>query len=100
MSVNYFEVSSSDPRYPDDLRTVLPQANLCCVGDQSLLGKRAISICGSRRASDEALGWAHRFGSEAAKRGLAVVSGYARGVDRKAHKGALESGGYTIAVLP
>ena len=42
---------------------------------------------------------AYRFGREAALKGLVVVSGYARGVDRQAHKGALDIGGNTIAVL-
>ena len=64
------------------------------------MAKRAIGICGSRDASPEAQDYAFKFGSEAAKQGLVVVSGYARGVDRQAHKGALRAGGNTIAVLP
>jgi DNA processing protein len=32
--------------------------------------------------------------------GFVVVSGYARGIDRQAHKGAMEVGGATIAILP
>lgn len=100
MSIDNFVIRRSDSSYPDPLRTVLPDAELCCVGDRSLLAKRAIGICGSRGASEEALIWAYKFGAEASNHGLVVVSGYARGVDRQAHKGALESGGSTIAVLP
>lgn len=69
------------------------------IGNTSLLRKKAISICGSRDASVSALKWAYEFGRQAAKHGVVVVSGYARGVDRQAHKGALEAGGETIAVL-
>ena len=71
-----------------------------CVGNANLLTLKAIGICGSRNASNDALKWARRFGAEAAERELVVVSGYARGTDREAHKGALEAGGTTIAVLP
>jgi DNA processing protein len=58
-----------------------------------------VAIVGSRRADAygrEAAGW---FGRELAARGLAIISGYARGADESAHRGALETEGVTVAVL-
>jgi DNA processing protein len=60
----------------------------------------AIGICGSRNVSKDALVWAYKFGAKAAKRDLVVVSGHAKGIDREAHRRALQNGGSTIAVLP
>src|SRR5207247_8215809 len=39
------------------------------------------------------------LGRELAAAGVLVVSGLARGVDGEAHRGALETNGYTVAVL-
>lgn len=100
MKEEYITILPSDPRYPEAVKTILFNTTLYAVGDLSLLDQRAIGICGSRNASAEAQNWALKFGREAAKRDLVVVSGYARGIDRQAHKGALEAGGRTIAVIP
>ena len=42
---------------------------------------------------------ARRLGRELAAAGIVVVSGLARGIDAEAHRGALEAGGPTVAIL-
>ena len=93
-------IRPDDSSYPVGAIAPTQGVTLTCVGNLGLLNMKAIGICGSRNASADALKYARSFGSEAAKRDLVVVSGYARGIDREAHKGTLESGGRTIAVLP
>jgi DNA processing protein len=85
---------------PKHLAALLAQDHLDAVGNVHLLEQKAIGICGSRNASNGGLERAYEFGREAALKGAVVVSGYAKGVDRQAHLGALEAGGATIAVLP
>ncbi len=100
MSNSATAIHPDNPSYPLAAATVVGGVTLTCIGNTDLFAMQGIGICGSRDASDDALKYAYRFGSEAAKRNLVVISGHARGVDREAHKGALESGGRTIAVLP
>lgn len=99
MMSDYAVISPSDSAYPEALSDVLPGTRLYAIGNVDLLKKRAIGICGSREASPEALQWALKFGTEMAGHGFVVASGYARGVDRQAHKGSLQAKGATIAVL-
>jgi len=59
----------------------------------------AIAIVGSRRATPHGIDVARRLASGLAAAGFTVVSGLARGIDAASHRGALESGGRTLAFL-
>ena len=64
-----------------------------------LLDSPAVAVVGARSCSAYGAHVARSLGRELAGAGLAVVSGLARGVDGEAHRGALEAGGPTVAVL-
>ena len=89
----------ADPTYPALLHQLdLPPPVLYCRG--RIPSCPAIAIVGSRQASRQGLDVAEVFGRDLAAFGLAVVSGFARGVDLAAHQGALSAtGGRTVAVL-
>jgi DNA processing protein len=93
-------VSLVDPDYPCLLREIpSPPPLLFYKGSVSDTMRDGIAIVGSRRASLGGLRMASYLARELAGRGFAIVSGLARGIDTAAHKGALEVGGLTIAVL-
>jgi DNA processing protein len=67
--------------------------------DADVLARPAVAIVGARACSPYGAQVARMLGRELAAAGLVVVSGLARGVDGEAHRGALEAGGVTVAVL-
>jgi DNA processing protein len=92
----------SDPAFPPALGSIFdppPGLFLRGTGEVELLDRPAVAIVGARACSSYGSHVARVFGRELAAAGLVVVSGLARGVDGEAHRGALEAGGTTVAVL-
>ncbi len=93
-------VTLSSDEYPPLLREISDAPLVLYVhGDARLLSRHAVAIVGSRRPTAYGSSVAHRLASDLAQRGLVVVSGLARGIDSASHRGALEAGGKTVAVL-
>jgi DNA processing protein len=91
-----------DPAYPPLLAAIHdPPPVLWLRGDADpgLLSLPSVAIVGARACSGYGRAVARAVGRELAAAGLVVVSGMARGIDAEAHRGALEAGGLTVAVL-
>lgn len=89
-----------DPLFPLALLAVRPQPEvLYARGDLTLLARPLVAIIGSRTPTTYGTRVAYQAAEAAARAGLVVVSGMARGLDTRAHRGALDAGGKTIAVL-
>lgn len=59
----------------------------------------SLAIVGTRKASREGIRIAEEFAEYFAAMGIAIISGLAMGIDTAAHKGSLNQGGVTVAVL-
>ncbi len=93
-------VTLASDDYPPLLREVSDAPLVLYVqGDAGLLSRHAVAMVGSRRPTAYGSSVAHRLASDLAQRGLVIVSGLARGIDSASHRGALEAGGKTVAVL-
>jgi DNA processing protein len=93
-------VTVLDPDYPANLRLIpnLPPF-LFCRGELSDGDARSVAVVGAREASDAGIRRAASMSRQLAEAGVTVVSGLAKGIDTAAHRGALEAGARTIAVL-
>jgi DNA processing protein len=94
--------SLSRSQLPPLLRAIHdPPARLYVRGDPELeiLARPAVAIVGARACSPYGAQVARMLARELAGAGVVVVSGLARGVDAEAHRGALDAGGTTVAVL-
>jgi DNA processing protein len=88
--------------FPRSLSAIFdPPVGLFVRGDEALalLDRPAVALVGARSCSSYGAHVARTFARELAAAGLVVVSGLARGVDGEAHRGALQAGGTTVAVL-
>ncbi len=60
---------------------------------------KTVAIVGSRHSTRYGEEIAYKLAFELAKKGVVVVSGLAFGIDTVAHRGCLDAGGITVAVL-
>jgi DNA processing protein len=95
-------IGRSRAGFPGLLRAVHdPPPGLFVRGDADveLLSRPAVAIVGARACSGYGAAAARALARDVARAGPIVVSGLARGVDAEAHRGALEAGAPTVAVL-
>ena len=86
--------------YPERLAAIAsPPPVLYCRGDPEVLVRAQVAIVGSRGATRGGRARARTLARELATRGLVVTSGLARGIDTAAHRGALDAGAQSVAVL-
>lgn len=93
-------VTLDDQEYPYLLKNIYdPPPVIYIKGDLSALNNETVAIVGTRKATYYGKTMAINLARELASFKINVVSGLARGIDSYAHKGALEAGGPTTAVL-
>ena len=68
-------------------------------GADCLSGEKMFSVVGTRRPSPTGMRAAREIACGLSREGVTVVSGLAYGIDACAHRGALEGGSPTVAVL-
>jgi DNA processing protein len=92
-----------EENYPEDLKKFLSTSAppvLSVIGNKELLHQKKVAFSGSRNVSEKGIKITEDAVTELIKQNIAIVSGYAKGVDFTAHYTALKNGGTTIIVLP
>jgi len=89
-----------DSNYPTRLKHIAsPPPLLMIHGNLEALSLPQIALVGSRYPTQAGQAQAFEFSESLADMGFVITSGLARGVDTYAHKGCLQTGGMTVAVL-
>lgn len=93
-------LTREDERYPRALfRLKASPRSLFALGNIGLLHSDCLAVVGTRECSPNDYTRVRALAREVARAGYTVVSGMALGCDAAAHRGALDVGGNTIAVL-
>lgn len=99
---NIWVISRADSIYPRRLKTRLKEDApplLYGCGDLALLEKGGLAVVGSRHVDEELISYTEGIGKLAADAHRTLISGGAKGIDRAAINGALQSGGEAVAVM-
>ncbi|NLI57823.1 MAG: DNA-protecting protein DprA [Clostridium sp.] len=89
----------NDELYPSYLKNIYDPPVVLYVKGSFKRNEKYLAVVGSRKATSYGLSMAQTISKELSNYGITVVSGMARGVDSYAHKGVVDAGGRTIAVL-
>lgn len=85
--------------YPSRLRGIHQAPPLIFAQGNLVPGDRAVSVVGSKAASERGLAIAASIAECLVGQGVSVVAGLAAGIDTAAHRAALDAGGRTVAVI-
>jgi DNA processing protein len=92
-------VTLSDAEYPPLLHQIYDPPPFLYVKGDLPTRRPAVAVVGSRRSSGYGKSVTERLAEELARHGVTIISGMARGIDTAAHRGALQGGGPTVAIL-
>lgn len=95
----YRIIALHDAQYPYRLAQIADPPPYLYAFGQEIPSGPAVAIVGTRNCTRYGISMARRLSADLAAMGMVIVSGMARGVDSAAHRGALEAGGKTVAVL-
>ena len=99
-SPDHYLLTLNNESYPERLKQIATAPPLLMVrGDIECLSLPQLAMVGSRYPTSSGQSHAFEFAQALAELGLVITSGMARGIDGFAHKGALQAGGKTVAVL-
>ena len=87
-------------RYPARLAAIAsPPPVLYCRGELDILDRAQLAIVGARSATRGGRDRARLLARELGACGLVITSGLARGIDTAAHRGAIDAGAPSVAVV-
>lgn len=97
MTIEERVISPGEAEYPEGLLDLETPPPVHVTG--MLRTRPAVAVVGTRRCTRYGSRLADGFGRALAGAGWTVLSGLARGIDARAHEGALDAGGHAVAVL-
>lgn len=93
------EIDAASAEFPPPLASLAqPPKRLYVIGSIEAL-EEGLAVIGSRRATPYGISCARHFAGMAARRGIVIVSGGARGCDAAAHRAAVDGGSRTVVFL-
>ena len=98
MPVEMVELDRRDPGFPERLEMLGDTPERLFVIGQ-LPSAPMVALVGSRDADRGMIRYTADLAADLVARGLVVLSGGAAGIDTAAHRGALEAGGSTVAII-
>lgn len=98
LGAKYITYKSS--KYPELLKKIdLPPIGFYVLGELPEDNLPKVAFVGSRRCTEYGSSCCYNISKELAGKNIVIVSGMATGIDSMAHKGAIDAGGKTIAVV-